>query len=512
MKAAWLAAVLALCAAAPALAETSLVDAVKSGDRVAALKLIARRKGVNQPSPEDGSTALLWAVHNDDPALVKALIRAGADVKAANGFGDTPMREAATNGDVEVLKALLDAGADADSPSAEGQTSLMIVARTANLEAASLLLDHGAKVDAVESYEQQSALMWAAEQRQPEMVRLLIAKGAAVDARSREHENDVRVTAEPRVRYDPSGGLTPLMFAAREGCLPCAKSLVEAGAKVDAHDPDGRTPLFLAVWNAHFDLAAYLIKAGADVNRWDFWGRTPLWAAVDYNTVPVGGRADLPSPDETTSLELIRQLLAAGANPNAQLKFAPPFRAIGNDRGGDLIYNTGATPLLRAARAGDAEAVELLLKAGARVDLAVDRAWRDQVGGITPLMAAAGLNNQTNDTRGKYKTQAQAVAVIKLLAAAGAEVNARDDRGNTALHGAALRGWGEVIKTLIALGADPYLPNKDGKTAADAAKAAAWPVRQQIVETNADAARLIAELKPPQDRTPAKAATRISQR
>lgn len=502
MKAAWFAGVaLTLAVSSSGWAATapkpSLLDLVQSGDRAAAMKEIARKADVNQAGPDDGATALLWAVHNDDLELAKALIAAGADVKAANTFGATPMREAALNGNVEMLKVLLDAGADVESPSVEGQTNLMIVARTANLDAAKLLIERGAKVNAVETHEQQSALMWAAEQAQPEMVKLLISKGADVNAVSRVHYNDVRVSAEPRVRYDPSGGMTPLMFAAREGCVECAKALVGAGAKVNAYDPDGVAALFLSLWNAHYDMAAYLIKQGADVNKWDYWGRTPLWAAIDYNTIPMGGRPDRPSLDDTTSLDIIKQLLAAGANPNARLKFFSPYRAIGNDRGGDLIFTTGATPLLRAARGGDVEAVDLLLKAGAKVDLPVERAWRDQVGGITPLMSVAGLNNQPNDTRGKFKSEAQAVAVIKLLIAAGADVNRKDDRGNTALIGAVLRGYNDVIKQLIEAGADPYQPNAEGKTAADVAKGPSWQVRAQIIEISPKSAQLIAELKPP---------------
>ena len=339
--------------AGPCFAATAtLVDAARQGDRAAVLKLIAGKADVNQAS-DDGSTALLWAVHNDDAALVQALIAAKADVKRSNAYGDTPMREAAEGGDVQVLAALLDAGADADSPSPEGQTSLMIVAHTANLEAARLLLDHGARVNAVESYDNQSALMWAADERQADMVRLLIAHGADVNARSRVHDNDVRVSAEPRVRYDPSGGMTPLLFAAREGCIECAKALVEAGARIDAYDPDGVTPLILAIWNARFDLASWLVKAGADVNRWDFWGRTPLWVAVDYDTIPRGGRPDRPAIDETSSLELIRQLLAARSSTEAPVfSIRSPPRSAPTSRNGraNFSWALGLAPAASSCR------------------------------------------------------------------------------------------------------------------------------------------------------------------
>jgi len=501
MKARILAAALLLAAAGGAAAadkaapsEATLLDAAQQDDRALALKQIARHADLNTPA-DDGATALLWAVHNDDVELVRALIAAGADAKTANAFGATPMSEAATNGNVDVLRALLDAGADVESPSAEHQTSLMIVARTANVAAASVLLDHGAKVNAAETRDQQTALMWAANERQGAMVRLLIAHGAEVNTRSRVHDNDPRVTAEPRVRYDPSGGMTPLMFAAREGCADCAKALVEAGAKIDDYDPDNITPLILSVWNGHFDTASYLIKAGANVNRWDFWGRTPLWAAVDFNTLPRGGRPDRPSVDETTPLDLIRQLLAAGANPNALLKFAPPYRDAGADRGGDLVLTTGSSILLRAANGGDVDATKLLLDAGARPDLALARSWRAQDGGVTPLMVGAGLYNQPIDTRGRLRTQAQAVETVKLLIAAHADVNATDDRGNTALLGAVYRGWNDMVRVLIAAGADPYLPNKAGQSPYDAAKSKPTGIRQ-VLDIKADTAALIEQLKP----------------
>lgn len=489
------AAAFALAGAGAARADSPLMAAAEANDHAAALKLVS--PATARDAADDGTTALMWAAHNGDAELAAALIKAGADVRAKNAYDTSAMREAATVGSTPVLKLLLDAGADPDSPSIEGQTSLMVVARTANLEAAQLLIDRGAKVNAVETSEGQDALMWAADQRQGAMVRLLIAHGADVNRHSRVHDNDIRVSAEPRVKYEPSGGLTALILASRQDCLDCARALVEAGAKIDDVDPDGVTALLTATMNAHFDLAKYLIDAGADVNRWDWWGRTPLWATVDYNTLPRGGRSDRPSVDQTSGLDLIRILLAKGANPNAQLKLQAPLRAVGPDRGADLLMGVGMTPLARAARGGDYEAAELLLKAGALPDLPLGREWRDTIGGITPLMIAAGLGAQVNDTRGKLVTQEQALKTVKVLIAAKADVNARDDRGNTAIMGAVFRGWNDVLTTLIEAGADPYQANNAGKTALDAALGKfAGGGRQQMVTLDPGSAALIEKLKP----------------
>ena len=496
MKRTWLlTAAAALAVAGAARAESPLTSAIEKGDHAAAMALVTPASA--KALEDDGSTALMWAAHAGDADLAAALVKAGADLKATNAYGSSPMREAATAGSTETLKVLIDAGADADSPTAEGQTSLMVVARTANIEAARLLLDHGAKVNAAETNEGQTALMLAADQRQGAMVRLLIAHGAEVNRHSREHDNDIRVSAEPRVRYQPSGGLTALMLASRQDCLDCAKALVEAGAKINDVDPDGVTALLSATMNAHFDLAKYLVEAGADVNRWDWWGRTALWATVDFNTLPRGGRSDRPSVDQTSGLDMIRILLAKGANPNAQLKLQAPLRAVGPDRGADLIMGIGMTPLMRAARGGDYEAADLLLKAGALPDLPLGREWRDTIGGITPLMVASGLANQVNDTRGKVITQEQAVKTVKRLIEGKADVNARDDRGNTAIMGAVFRGWNDVIKALIEAGADPYQANNAGKTAMDIAKGTfAGGGRQQLVTLDPGSAALIEKLKP----------------
>src|SRR5438552_1432880 len=218
-----------------------------------------------------------------------------------------------------------------------------------------------------------SALMWAAAEKQPAMVKELVTHGANVNARSNVNNFDRQVTAEPRAIYRPAGGLTALHFAAREGCVECARALAEADADLDASDPDNVSPLLTAVLNGHFDLAAFLINKGANVNKWDWWGQSPLYAAVDLNTLPHGGRPDRPSLDETTGIQVIQMLLEKGANPNMQLKLLPPYRAIGADRGVDGLLTIGATPLLRAAKAMDAPAIELLLKHGANPKLTSTR-------------------------------------------------------------------------------------------------------------------------------------------
>jgi len=414
------------------------------------------------PAEPDGTTALHWAVHNNDKPLVERLLKAGANVNARNDYGATPLAEAAVLADPVLLERLLKAGADVESANDDGQTALMLVARNGNVAAAKLLLRYRANVNAREKWRQQTALMWAAAQAQPEMVRFLVSKGADVNARSLVNDWERQVTAEPRSQARPAGGLTPLLYAARRGCAPCARALVKGGADVNLADPYGVTPLLMAAQNFSFDTATYLLSKGANPNRWDSAGRAPLYAAVDLNTIPFGGRADRPSLDDTTSLDLIRQLLAAGANPNLQLKLMPPYRSLRDDRGADGLLAIGATPLLRAAKAADIPVIKLLLAAGAKVDL-------PNVNGITPLMAAAGNGSSKIDTRGRYKTPEQAIEAIEILVAAGANINARDAQGQTALFGAAVFGWNDVVRTLVARGAKLDALDARGKSAVDAA-------------------------------------------
>src|SRR5205809_228489 len=378
--------------------------------------MLEQRVDVNAPEA-DGTTALHWAVQQDDLDLVGRLINAGANVKAKNDYGATPMSEAALAGNVKVMDRLLVAGAGVESPNADGQTALMIVARTSNVEAARLLLKHGANVNAVEKWREQTALMWAAAENQPAMVKELVAHGANVNARSNVNNFQRQVTAEPRAIYRPAGGLTALLYSAREGCLDCTRSLAEGGADLNMADPDSVSPLLLAILNGHFDVAAYLIGKGANPNKWDWWGQAPLYAAVDLNTVPHGGRPDRPSLDETSSFEVIQLLLDAGANPNAQLKLAQPYRAVGPDRGADGMITIGTTPLLRAAKAFDVPAIKLLLERGALPNLPNNA-------GYTPVMAAAGLGSRDHDTRGRFLTEdvpGRSIEALEVLLKRGGE-------------------------------------------------------------------------------------------
>ena len=490
MAAQWLGILFALAGAisyAATPADLRLVEAVKAQDRPTALALIANHVDVNVPE-SDGTMPLHWAVHLNDVALVDSLIRAGAHVNVKNDYGVTPLAEAAVIGNPAMLERLLKGGAEVNAANDDGQTALMILARTDKVDAAELLLSRGADVNATEKWRGQTPLMWAAAEGEPDMVRELSSHGASLNARSKVNDWDRQVTAENRAKYMPLGGWTALLFAARQGQLECAKALVEAGADKDLQDPDGVSPMVTAIINGHYEVADYLAAQGADVNRADRWGRTALWVAVDMHTLPHSGRPDPIDSGSVDSTQLMKTLLAHGADVNAQLVTFPPYRSL-SDRGGDNILSIGATPLIRAAKAGDVAGIRMLLDKGADPNLATKT-------GITAVIAAAGVGSRDNDTRGRFKTEPEAIESIRLLLVAGANVNAAEARGQTALHGAAFWGMNQLVQFLADHGATLDAKDKRGLTPLDAAlgRAGGNGFGGNRIDVHKDTAELIQKL------------------
>jgi ankyrin repeat protein len=480
-----------------------LVDAARRDDRAGVLEQLKRGADPKERAP-DGTSALHWAVYHDDVELVARLLDAGAEPNAANDYGATPLGEAAVQANTAVIERLLAAGADPSLAGKDGETPLMVLARSGNVAAARLLIERGADVNAKEAWRDQTALIWAAAQKQPAMVELLLEHGADPNARSKPNDWDRQVSAERRRQYRPFGGLTALMYAAREGCVECARALVEGGADIDLAGSRNITPLIMALENMHFDTAAYLLEAGAAVDVWDWWGRTPLYMAVDLNTLPRGGRPDRLSTDATPAIALVERILERGANPNAQLKQLPPYRERGADRGCDALLVTGATPLLRAAKTFDTAAMKILIAHGARLDL-------PNASGVTPLMAAAGYGSIECDIRGygpgipHYLTsdvEQKSIEALEVLVEAGADVNAvttggqrGKGPGQTALFGAAFWGWNDVVTFLVEHGAKIDAKDAQGRTAVDAAMGrAGGHERGASIQVFKDTAELLEKL------------------
>ena len=467
MRAIAIALSLSLTAAAAALAanpavprDTRLIDAVKSGNSAAVATLLQKKVDVNS-TEADGTTALHWAVRNDDATLVDRLIRAGANAKAQNRYGITPIALACENGSAPVVERLIKAGVSANTTGPLGETALHLCARTGRPEAVRILLANGASVDVVENWRGQTPLMWAAADGHADAMKVLIEAGADVNARSSIIAWERQRTEEPRDKWLPPGGFTPLLFAARDGRVASAKVLLDHGADINIVDPDRHTALILALSSGHFDVAGLLIERGADVNMEDKVGQTALYAAVDGHTVPASNR---PAPKETddvlSSLDVIRMLLAKGAKVDAALRAQLPFRTK-LDRGGDGVLGAGTTPLIRAAKAADVPVIKMLLEKGANAKAATRN-------GVTAVMMAANVNTREEDMTGRSKTQKDIIEAITLLLAAGANVNGGETtQGRTALHGAAMWGLTDVVKFLKERGADVNAMDRRGLTPLD---------------------------------------------
>jgi ankyrin repeat protein len=460
---------------AEAAGDTRLADAATRRDGAAVRALLALKVDVNAPDAQ-GTPALHAAVRLDDLDLAGLLLSAGADAKLANRYGVTPLTLAAGNGNPAMMKILLDAGAEPNAVDPAGETMLMIASRVGVLEAVQLLIDRGATVDAKDAAYQQTALMVAVREDRPSIVKLLLDQGAAVNAKTRTGQTPqwvlpnsvpgfghgvgiVRGGLPPRGSRQPiPGSMSPLLYAARDGRLEVARLLVAAGADVNQTDANAITPLITAIVNNRVDVARFLIDRGADIHAADWYGRTPLWAAVETRNMDVDNASFANSIDREPLLELVKVLLARGANPNVRTKEVPPIRRAFLRVTGSLewVDFTGMTPFLYAARAGDVTVMRLLLEHKADPHIPT-------FAGTTPLMAAAGINwvfDQTFDEGADKLLEA-----VKLCHELGMDVNASNSMGLTALMGAANRGSDEIIKFLVEKGARLVSKDKEGRTA-----------------------------------------------
>jgi ankyrin repeat protein len=453
-----IAGVVALLSAPPAAAQTGgdgarLIEAVKSGERMAALALLQAGAQANATAP-DGTTALHWAVRNNDAMLVDRLLRAGAKPHPENRYGVTPIALACESGTAALVERLLEAGVSANATGPYGETALHTCAHAGNTAGARVLLAAGASVDPGDSWRGQTPLMWAAAQGHPETMQALVEAGADVNARSTIIVWERQRTDEPRDKWLPPGGWTPLLLAARENCVKCVDVLAKAGADLNVVDPERHTALIIALTNGHFDVAGRLIDLGADLDMQDEVGQTALWAAVDAHTMPDSNR---PPPtemdDELSAWDVVVKLVEKGAAVDVPLRQRVPYRTK-IDRGADGILGAGTTPLLRAAKTGDAKVVKLLLEHGANPQATVGR-------GVTSILLAANVGTSESDRTGRRKTDAGAIETIRLLMKAGADINAADGQGRTAAHGAALWGMTGVIRFLHETGVD--LTRKDSR-------------------------------------------------
>jgi uncharacterized protein len=452
--AAYLASLIATTTVVAAEADPPLIGAVKNGKREIVRQLLKTRADVNA-AEIDGTTALHWAVRADDLETVQQLLRAGARVDASNQYGVTPLTLAAANGRAAMIEVLLDMGASANTTLPEGETVLMTAARAGSAAAVKLLLGRGADVNAKEQWQGQTALMWAAAQNHSEVTRLLAARGADVDARAKVLEfpkfsfNGSTMVSTPM----PRGGTTALMLAARQGAVDGARALIEAGADLNLIDPDGTSALVMSIVNLHYDVAALLLEKGADPNVGDASGMAAVYAAVDMHTTgPLINRPSRKPTGDLDAVELVRLILERGGNPNARLK-TPTLQRYHN--GGDALLTDGATPLMRAAKSTDVAVMRLLLEHGADPSLMTRNL-------STPLMFAAGLGG------GRGRSDEGAVEAMALCLKYGADVNAYNTAGQTALHIAVERS-DRLVTFLAENGAELNLTDRDGRTPLDVA-------------------------------------------
>lgn len=434
---------LALGGIARGAGDTRLADAAMRKDRRAVLALLGARADIDA-AQADGATALHWAVHWDDEEIVERLLKAGATVNVANELGATPLWLASLNANPAVIEKLLAAGANPNSALPSGETPLMTAVRTGSAQVVQLLLSRGANPNAREKYQGQTALMWAAAGQFPEVVRVLIELGAEVRARSDVRRR--RVGTElggfdgAAAREIDKGGYTPLLFAAQQGTLETVKLLLAAGADVNDTAPEGTSALVVAAHSGHGPVSTLLLEHGADPNA-DGGDYTALHAAILRGDV-----------------DLVKLLLAKGANPNAPLVKSTPARRNSADYAleFDMI---GATPFWLAARFLEPAIMRLLVGGGANPSFVLKN-------GVTPVLAAVQARRRVEPgfTPDAMRDEQLVLDAVTIAVERGVDVNAATGDGTTAMHTAAARGLNRVIELLAAKGAKLDTKNKKGHT------------------------------------------------
>ena len=434
-------------------ADQRIVQAAENDDAHSLERLLKEHGDVNARSG-DGSTALMWAAYHDNLAIADALIRAGADASAANEEGATPLHLACMNRSAAMVDRLVAARANANAKLLNGETVLMTCARTGDPKTVKALLAHDAHVNAKESGHQQTALMWAAAEKHPEVVRLLLEAGADTKARSLSYvmtvvDEQTQRAGREKLNYDVArGGMTALLFAARSGDVESARLLLAAGADANDKSPDGISAVILAAHSGSREVGILLLEKGADPNASEI-GYSALHAAVLRN-----------------DLNLVKALLAHGADPNSKLVRGTPIRRSNTD------YNlpktlVGATPYLLAAKFAESEIMEALASGGADVKMTMSD-------GATALMLAAGLGSpRSRRVNRVVESDAAVVDSVAVALRLGADVNAVNAAGDTALHVAAEGGNDVVVEVLAEHGANLNSKNNRGQTPLTVAMASA---------------------------------------